>query len=260
VPVFRRGAEAQGNTPGGEQQRFPGYDVLGQVENWDAVTAGVVLERLALPPALRFFSIEEQAVGTCLFDQLLDQRGEPKVPILELVDARLAENETDGWHYEDMPTDGEAFRRTFAALDDDARSAYGRHLFELDWVDQTDVIQAMQDVGDGDWHGLVASRVWSLWTRYACTAFYSHPWAWNEIGFGGPAYPRGYKNIGLDRREPWEVADRMNRSPTGTGDRIEEARRRHTEVRRRQLGREGSLSKSPSKGSASQKPASGESR
>ena len=40
--------------------------------------------------------------------------------------------------------------------------------------------------------------------RYACTAFYSHPWAWNEIGFGGPAYPRGYKNIGLDRREPWE--------------------------------------------------------
>ena len=29
-------------------------------------------------------------------------------------------------------------------------------------------------------------HVWSLWTRYACTAFYSHPWAWNEIGFGGP--------------------------------------------------------------------------
>ena len=46
-----------------------------------------------------------------------------------------------------------------------------------------------------------------LWMRYACTAFYSHPSAWNEIGFGGPAYPRGYKNIGLGRREPWEVAE-----------------------------------------------------
>ena len=27
-------------------------------------------------------------------------------------------------------------------------------------------------------------------------AFYSHPWAWNEIGFGGPAYPQGYMRLG----------------------------------------------------------------
>ena len=33
--------------------------------------------------------------------------------------------------------------------------------------------------------------------RYASTAFYSHPSAWNEIGIGGPAYPHGYKNIGM---------------------------------------------------------------
>jgi hypothetical protein len=65
----------------------------------------------------------------------------------------------------------------------------------------------MNHLGDRQWHGLPAARVWSLWTRYAATAFYAHPWAWNEIGFGGPAYPRGYKNLGLDRRESWEVAD-----------------------------------------------------
>ena len=65
----------------------------------------------------------------------------------------------------------------------------------------------MQDTGPGDWHGLPASRVWSLWTRYACTAFYAHPWAWNEMGFPGPAYPRGYKNIGVGKREPFEVPD-----------------------------------------------------
>ncbi|HZC53738.1 MAG TPA: hypothetical protein VE441_14735, partial [Mycobacterium sp.] len=58
------------------------------------------------------------------------------------------------------------------------------------------------------WHDYPAAHVWSLWTRYACTAFYSHPWSWNEIGFGGPAYPRGYLNLGIDRREHWEVADR----------------------------------------------------
>ena len=65
----------------------------------------------------------------------------------------------------------------------------------------------MQDLGSARWHGLPAQHVWSLWTRYACTAFYSHPTAWTEIGFAGPAYPRGYKNAGLDRREPFEVPD-----------------------------------------------------
>ncbi len=27
------------------------------------------------------------------------------------------------------------------------------------------------------------------------------------MGFPGPAYPRGYKNMGTGKREPFEVAD-----------------------------------------------------
>jgi hypothetical protein len=61
--------------------------------------------------------------------------------------------------------------------------------------------------------------VWSLWTRYACTAFYSHPSAWEEIGFPGPAYPRGYKNAGVDSLEPYEVRDaRPGIDPVRKGD------------------------------------------
>ena len=33
-------------------------------------------------------------------------------------------------------------------------------------------------------------------------AYYAHPTAWNEIGFGGPASPRGYVRMGFDRRRP----------------------------------------------------------
>jgi len=75
-------------------------------------------------------------------------------------------------------------------------------------ADRADLVQAVQDqASGGTWHGLPAGHVWSLWTRYACTAFYSHPSAWAEIGFPGPAYPRGYKNIGVDKLEPYEVRD-----------------------------------------------------
>ena len=228
---YRRGVgiESRGTVPGGgPNRRFPGYDVLDEIDTWDAVTAGVVLARLGPPPPLRFFTLDEQAVGAALFDQLLDQRSEPKVPILELVDARLAEAITDGWRYGDMPEDGEAFRQTFAGLDADAMEARGRKFHELSWGAQASLVQSVQDKSDAEdtWHDLPAKHVWSLWTRYACAAFYSHPWAWNEIGFGGPAYPRGYKNIGVDAREPWEVRDVVNREPVELGQIIESARRR----------------------------------
>ena len=60
--------------------------------------------------------------------------------------------------------------------------------------------------------------MWSLWTRYACTAFYAHPFAWAEIGFSGPAYPRGYKNAGVGKLEPFEVADaRDSENPVREG-------------------------------------------
>lgn len=199
--------DAYGRTPGRQGDRFPGFDVLSQVDTWDVVTAGVVLARLSPPPPLRFFTLAEEAVGRALVDQLLDQRAEPRVPVLEMIDARLAEAQTDGWQYADMPEDGQAWRDSLHALDADATARFGRGLADLDWERQGELVGAVQRLGEGRWHGMRASRVWSLWTRYAATAFYAHPWAWNEIGFGGPAYPRGYRNLGVDRREPWEVPD-----------------------------------------------------
>jgi hypothetical protein len=187
--------------------RFPGFRVLDQVQHWDPVTAGVVLSRVGMPPDIRFFTPAEEAAATVLCDQLLGQDSEPKVPVVQQVDARLAEQETDGWRYEDMPEDGQAWRDTLGYLDADCQDAFSCTLAEAAAADQRAVIQAVQDLGAKDWHGLVAAHVWSLWTRYACTAFYAHPSAWDEMGFPGPAYPRGYKNAAVGGREPFEVAD-----------------------------------------------------
>ena len=193
--------------------RFPSFDVLQQVPTWDLATAGAVLKRLNPPPPVRFFDLAEEGIGRALFDRLLDQRSDPRVPVFEMVDGRLAEFETDGWRYADLPEDGEAFRRSFAALDEDAQASYDAGFAELDWLEQGHLLEVVQKTGAADWRGLHPGHIWSLWTRYACTAFYSHPWAWNEIGFGGPAYPRGYKNLGINAREPWETADVIDRDP-----------------------------------------------
>lgn len=209
-------------TPGGKGN-FDGFDSLDQVRHWDEVTAGVVLARIAMPPDFRFFTPAEQATAEALLDQLLAQHDEPKVPVAQLVDRRLALGETDGWHYEDLPEDGEAWKQTLAALDQDAGEVGGRRFHELGLDQQAEIVQGVQD--STQWRGFPASRVWSLWTRYACAAFYSHPWAWNEMGFGGPAYPRGYKALG--GRERWEAGEVDAQDPVPWAEKVERARRAH---------------------------------
>jgi len=195
-------------TPGaGGHDRFPGFEVLEQAGHWDGVTAGVVLSRVGMAPDIRFLTPEQEAIATALCDRLLGQDEEPRIAVVPMVDARLAEQETDGWHYDDMPEDGQAWQDSLRYLDADCQSRFSCGLALARIEDQQAVIQAVQDLGSKDWHGLNAGHVWSLWTRYACTTFYAHPSAWNEIGFPGPAYPRGYKNPGVDKREPFEVAD-----------------------------------------------------
>jgi hypothetical protein len=224
MPYLPPGSRAV--TPQG-RGRYPGFDVLAQAGVWDDVTAGVVLARLSHPTGLSFFTPGEFAVAVPLLDLLLGQDGEPRVPVPELVDQRLAVGETDGWHHDEMPQDAEAWRRTLSCLDADAHARFGRGFAELDRARQAALVQAVQEA-DGDWHGYRAAHVWSLWTRYACAAFYSHPWAWNEIGFPGPAYPRGYLHLGVDARDKWEQRDTDRTDPVQAGARIERARREHT--------------------------------
>jgi hypothetical protein len=196
--------------------RFPEWDVTAQSPHWDEVTSRVVLDRLGPPAPLSFFTLLESQTAGALFDQLLDQHEEPRVPVLELIDQRLAKDQTDGWRYSTMPKETDAWRRSLAALDADAVATHGRPFPAVGTEEQRAIIQGVQDLGDRPWHAMPATQVWSLWTRYACTAFYSHPWAWNEIGFSGPAYPRGYKNLGVDRLEPYESRDQQSERDSGT--------------------------------------------
>ena len=55
-------------------------------------------------------------------------------------------------------------------------------------------------------------------------AFYAHPVGWNEIGWGGPASPRGYVRMQYDMRDPWEPVE-------STGDNRLAAERSNRNVR-----------------------------
>lgn len=192
--------------------RYPAFAMMSQVEHWDPVTTRVILARLDPPAPLTFFTLREAATCAALVAQLLALEPGNPVPVVAMIDSRLTSGQTDGWHYRDLPPDDIAWRRSLECLDGEAQLRSGRLFADSHPHDQARIVDAVQR-NHSRWPDLPAGHLWSLWTRYACTAFYSHPFAFGEIGFPGPAYPRGYKNIGIDRREPFEAADAAPHDP-----------------------------------------------
>ena len=112
-----------------------------------------------------------------------------------------------------MPWDGEAWKIALAALEQEAQFAHGRGFVLVTDSEADSLLRAMQagDLTHGDWHGVppglfFAKRV----LPDIVEAYYGHPLAWNEIGFGGPASPRGYVRMEINRRDPWEAAAAAN--------------------------------------------------
>jgi hypothetical protein len=186
--------------------RYPDFNVLDEVRHWDQATRRVVLARVDQVPPIRFFTAPEAATIGTFCDAVLAQDREPKIPVLNMIDAKLFSGKREGYRYADMPDDGETFRRVALGLDVAARQHGAEDFVGASHDAQHAVIQAFSkgSLHGQVWDELPCSRAWAVVMREALSAFYSHPWAWNEIGFGGPAYPRGYARLGIGQRESWE--------------------------------------------------------
>jgi hypothetical protein len=193
--------------------RYPGYDVMAKQDSpsWDEQTRQVVARRLAVPREPRFFTAAEWETLTALCDRIMPQPTDrPKVPLPAYVDAKITENHLDGYRYAPLPRQGEAWRRGLAALDAEARAAHGGHFHTLSPDQQDALIRRMQSgaLTSAAWGGMPCKPFFEHRVVADIThAYYAHPFAWNELGFGGPASPRGYVRMHLDQRDPWEPVE-----------------------------------------------------
>lgn len=214
LPRQRRGVTPQ------MHGRFPDYDILEQQEHWDEVTRGVVLQRVHDVPEIRFFDAAELDTLAAFADVVLAQDSDPRIPVLAFVDEKLFTGARDGYRYFDMPDDDEVWRAVARGLDEEARRRRVDRFALLGIEEQLDVCHRFSrgELYGGAWATLNVSRAWSLVMRDLTQAFYAHPWSWNEIGFGGPAYPRGYSRFGSPHlqgaeREEWEAEEAYVRDP-----------------------------------------------
>jgi Gluconate 2-dehydrogenase subunit 3 len=205
-----------GTTPQ-HRGRYPGYDVLAEAGHWDPATRAVVLDRVERVPPIRFFDEAEARTLGAFCDVVLAQDAGPRIPVLEMVDEKLYEQRLDGFRYHDMPPDPQTWREVARMLDA-AAARDGAGDFAAAPAERRHEIVAAFSRGELDWPGFDVAKAWAVVTRAALAAFYSHPWAWNEIGFGGPAYPRGFARLGAGQREHWE------RPPASSADPVREER------------------------------------
>jgi hypothetical protein len=205
--------------------RYPDYNVLDEAEHWDEATRRVVLERIEQVPPIRFFTSGEARTLGAFCDVVMAQDREPKIPVLNIIDAKLFAGKLDGFRLDGMPDDRETWRRVAVGLDAAARQHRARDFAGASHDVQRNVIDALSNgkLHGEVWDELDPASAWGVVMRAILSAFYSHPWAWNEIGFGGPAYPRGYARLGAGQRESWEGAAAFER------DVVEDTRERGVE-------------------------------
>jgi hypothetical protein len=197
--------------------RYPDFDVFDASDTWDEATAKVVDARLHLDGTFHFFHGGEVATMRALCDVAVAQDSEPRVPVAEMIDEKLAAGRLDGFQYADMPDDRDTWHLVLAGLDEVAESRYGRPTFAAADPEAREAIVgdlAEGHLSGGTWDQLNVKRAWSVCMRMILAAFYAHPWAWNEIGFGGPAYPRGYMRLGpVGILEPFEKPGASSEDP-----------------------------------------------
>jgi hypothetical protein len=191
--------------------RYRGYDVLDKWSSpsFDTLTRGVLRQRLHCLPERRFFTEDEWALVEAISARLAPRpEGGGQIPITPWIDADLHANRGQGFRAPDMPPLQLAWRLGLAGFAAEVEARWGRPFQELSPQEQDTQLRRVQ-AGEIDkrlWR-VPAERFFDDLLKAVVGAYYAHPAAWSEMGFGGPASPRGYVRLGLDEHDPWEAKE-----------------------------------------------------
>lgn len=171
-------------------------------------TRQALSERLNAPLQLpTFFSADEFALLQAICARLIpqDNRLEP-IDIVGGIDQRLTQNKTNGWRYDVMPADGDAYKQGLAGIEESAQVLFKQSFHQLSDDQQDKVISLVQngDAPGATWQTLPAVRFFEELLAEAVENYYSHPLAQEEIGYVGMADLPNWQPIGLNQLEERE--------------------------------------------------------
>ncbi|WP_439393408.1 gluconate 2-dehydrogenase subunit 3 family protein [Bradyrhizobium sp. PMVTL-01] len=192
---------------------YPGYDVLAkwQGPSWNAKTREVIAARLKAADKPEFFTMDEFDILTAIAECIVPQAASRlPIPVAALLDSKLRTGATDGYRPAGLPREDDAWRRGIKALDAEARARHGCGFAAIAVSDRDDLLRSCEagELRSPAWEGMPPQTFFKhRLLRDIVLAYYSHPAAWSEVGWGGPASPRGYVRLDFNDRDPWEAAE-----------------------------------------------------
>ena len=201
------------------QSLYPDYDVLAKwnTPSWNDQTRAVIAKRLNQVPSREFFDELQYKTLEAICDRVVPQperSARDKVPIAPWLDAKLHKNQTNGTRYVPLPPQRECWQQGMNAVEAEAKVRFERPFHALDQAEQDMLLHA---IGNGkvkapNWGKHLPAKLFfrQVLLREIVEIYYAHPAAWSEIGFGGPASPRGYLRLGTNRHDSWEAEEHPN--------------------------------------------------
>ena len=180
-----------------------------QTDHVTPATRAALEARLAAPAPYepQFFEAGTYALLQAVAARLLPQpERETPIELAPDVDKRLLEGTSDGWRYDTMPPDREAYRLGLGGINQTAQAQFQKPFLELREADQDAVLQqlAVGTAAGENWQQMPQSRFFEELLAELTEIYYAHPLAQEEIGYVGMADVPGWQRIGLNEREERE--------------------------------------------------------
>ncbi|GAA3979394.1 gluconate 2-dehydrogenase subunit 3 family protein [Hymenobacter antarcticus] len=175
-------------------------------------TRAALLARLDAPVAYapQFLAPETFALLEAVAGRLFPQPDRPTQPIAlaPAIDQRLAEGRADGWRYDALPPDREAYRMGLGGIQEIAQAQFQADFMALEAAQQDAVLHTLAGghPAGPTWQTLDAGRFFEELLAELAATYYAHPLAQEEIGYVGMADLPAWPKIGLNEREEREVA------------------------------------------------------
>ncbi|MCP1310045.1 gluconate 2-dehydrogenase subunit 3 family protein [Paenibacillus tyrfis] len=187
--------------------RYPSYDVMHEKDSWDDHTQQIVLSRLHTTGDYVFLmTVEAEHLRAWCSLLVDDERPEIIQFVLDHIDRTLAGGQ-ESQRKSGEPEAAVLVREGLHALDIACQTIHTERFFHLQPKQKK---QLMLDVSRNQavplevWQHVPQEALFKKLLNLTVEAYYSHPEIWSEIGYGGPAYPRGYVRMHPGQLDPWE--------------------------------------------------------
>ncbi|RKN62894.1 gluconate 2-dehydrogenase subunit 3 family protein [Paenibacillus ginsengarvi] len=194
-----------------EKSRYPSYNVLDERDEWDEFTRSIVVSRLGPAEPYGYLTLVEAEMLRAVCASLVyDDKPEVIDYVVRHIDETLVKSRLTGEGQREVgvPPAPELIRQGLKAIEQSVLLLRQASFMSLSEADRAGLLRQMSNSAAEPpelWASLPQRQLFQKLCSLTIEAYCSHPAIWSEIGYGGPAYPRGYVRTQLGQLDPWEA-------------------------------------------------------